>query len=150
MVLEVYGRDFVMSKSFYVAIAITLAISSPAGADDLSVSCTLRSGNTVPLTVSGKKVLKSGQLLKNFDQKTFSEGETYIRFAQDFGSYGNAWTINRNNLQISFKTILKADASVVLEENGSCTSVEAGAQQPQKKAGSALGIPAVISAWLRR
>jgi opacity protein-like surface antigen len=137
-----------MGKALFLAMAIVLAASAPAAADDVSLACTLRSGNTLPLTIAGKKVLKGGQPLRNFDPKSFSEGTAYIRFSQDFGSYGNAWTINRDNLQITFKTILKADSSVVLEENGACTSQEAASLLAQKK--PAPGLSDVIGAWMRR
>ncbi len=112
-----------MNKALYPTIAIAFAASvAPAAADGAQLTCTLRSGNTVPLTIAGKTVLKGSHPLKNFDPKSFEAGPTYTRFNQDFSTYSNAWIINRYNLQVTFRTILKSDGRVVLEENGSCAA----------------------------
>ena len=140
-----------MRKALYPAIAMVLAASAaPAAADDVSLTCTLGSGNIVPLTIAGKKVLKGGHVLTNFDPKSFTAGDTYIRFSQSFDTYSNAWTINRSTLQVTFRTILKADASVALEENGSCASGGATSLQAQKKPEAEPGITETIAAMLRR
>jgi opacity protein-like surface antigen len=140
-----------MSKALYPAIAVAFAASAcPAVAADVSLTCTLRSGNTVPLTITGKKVLKGGRALSNFEPKSFISGTTYIRFNQSFDTYSNAWSINRNNLQVTFKTILKADSRVVLEENGSCASAAAASLQAEKKPAAGTGLSSTIAAMFRR
>ncbi len=145
------GPGAAMHKGLYTAIAITFAASvAPAAADGVSLTCTLRSGNTLPFTIAGKQVLKGGRLLKNFDQKSFVAGPTYIRFSQSFSTYSNAWSINRNNLQVSFKTILKADSRVVLEENGSCAGTPAASLQANRKPATETGLSATIAAMLQR
>lgn len=140
-----------MSKALYPAIAIVFAASvAPAAADDVSLACSLRSGNALPLTIGEKKVLKGGHPLKNFDRKSFVAGSTYIQFNQSFDTYSNAWTINRGNLQVSFKTILKADSRVVFEENGSCATGAAASLPTQRKPATEPSLTATIAAMLRR
>ena len=140
-----------MSKALYPAIAIVFAASvAPAAADDVSLACSLRSGNTLPLTIGEKKVLKGGHPLKNFDRKSFVAGSTYIQFNQSFDTYSNAWTINRGNLQVSFKTILKADSRVVFEENGSCATGAAASLPTQRKPAAEPSLTETIAAMLRR
>lgn len=138
-----------MNKALYPAIAIAFAACmEPAAAQDVSLICTLRSGNRLPLTIAGRKVLKDGRALKNFDRNSFVAGPARITFNQSFRTYRNAWTINRDYRQIGFKTILKDGSHVVLEDKGSCTSAAAAPQQAQRK--PATGFQATIAAMLGR
>ena len=123
-----------MNKALYPAIAIAFAACmEPAAAQDISLICTLQSGNKLPLTIAGRKVLKDGRALKNFDRNSFVAGPARITFNQSFGTYRNAWTINRDYRQIGFKTILKDGSHVVLEDQGSCTSAGGGSPASAKK-----------------
>ncbi len=138
-----------MLKALIPAIAIVLAVSiGPAAAKDILLTCTLRSGNQVPLSISNNNVLKDRHTIKNLDQKSLTVGRSYIAFNQAFGTYDNAWRINRNNLQFTFKTILKPDSRVVLEEKGSCAMTASRALQ--KKPAPANGLSATIAAMLQR
>lgn len=140
-----------MYKALIPAIAIMFAASSvPAAAKDILLNCKLRSGNQVPLAISGNNVLKDGHSIKNLDQKSLTVGTSYIAFKQAFASYDNAWQINRNNLQFTFKTILKPDSRVVLEEKGSCTSAETASRMPPKKPATPASLSARIAAMLQR
>ena len=138
-----------MNKALYPAIAIAFAACvEPAAAQELSLICTLQSGNKLPLTIVGGKVLKDGRALKNFDRNSFVAGPTRITFNQSFGTYRNAWTINRDNHQIGFKTILRDGSHVVLEDKGSCTSAAGAPQQARRK--PETGFQATIAAMLGR
>ena len=138
-----------MNKALYPAIAMAFAACmEPAAAQDVSLICTLQSGNKLPLTIAGRKVLKDGRALKNFDRNSFVAGPARITFNQSFGAYRNAWTINRDYRQIGFKTILKDGSHVVLEDQGSCTSAAAAPQQAQRK--PETGFQATIAAMLGR
>jgi hypothetical protein len=138
-----------MNKALYPAIAIAFAACmEPAAAQEISLICTLQSGYRLPLTIAGRKVLKDGRALKNFDRNSFVAGPTRITFNQSFDTYRNAWTIDRIHRQISFKTILKDGGDVVLEDKGSCTGAATAPQQAQRK--PETGIQATIAAMLGR
>ena len=138
-----------MNKALYPAIAIAFAACvEQASAQELSLICTLQSGNRLPLTIAGGKVLKDGRALKNFERNSLVAGPTRITFNQSFGTYRNAWTINRDNRQIGFKTILKDGNHVVLEDKGSCTSAAPSPQQARRK--PETGFQATIAAMLGR
>lgn len=140
-----------MYEALIPAIAIMFAVSTePAAAKDILLSCKLRSGNQVPLVISGNNVLKDGHSIKNLDQKSLTVGTSHIAFKQAFASYDNAWQINRNNLQFTFKTILKPDARVVLEEKGSCANAETASRTPQRKPATPVSLSARIAAMLQR
>lgn len=140
-----------MNKALYSAIAILLAgFLQSAAAKDIVLSCTLRSGNRLPLTISDKKVLKDGQTIKNFDQRSLVVGPSYITFNQAFTTYDNAWSINRNNLKLTFKTILKSDSKVVLEDTGSCAYAAAAPRLTQKRFTPGTGLSATIAAWFQQ
>jgi hypothetical protein len=138
-----------MNKALYPAIAIAIAaFMESAAAQDISLICTLQSGYKLPLTIAGKKVLKDGRALKNFDRNSFVAAPTRITFDQSFGTYRNAWTIDRDYRQIGFKTILMDGGRVVLEDQGSCTNAAAAPQQARRK--PETGIQATIAAMLGR
>ncbi len=140
-----------MYKALISAIAIMFAVSTePVAAKDISLICKLRSGNQVPLVISGNDVLNDGHSIKNLDQNSLTVGTGHIAFKQAFGSYDNAWRINRNNLQFTFKTILKPDSRVVLEEKGSCANAETASRIPQRKPATPAGLSATIAAMLPR
>ncbi len=140
-----------MYKALIPVIAVMFAASTePVAAKDILLSCKLRSGNQIPLVISGNDVLKDGHSIKNLDQKSLTVGTGYIAFKQAFGSYDNAWRINRNNLQFTFKTILKPDARVVLDERGSCANAGLASRGPQKKPATPAGLSATLAAMLQR
>ncbi len=140
-----------MNKALYPAIAIALtACIGPAAAHDLSLVCTLESGNRLPLTIGDGKVLKDGHPLRNFDRKSFAASPARIAFNQSFRTYGNAWRIDRNTLQISLKTILKRSSRVVLEEKGTCTGAPPAPQQAQRTPPARADLPAAIASMLGR
>ncbi len=140
-----------MYKAFIPVIAVMFAASTePVVANDILLSCKLRSGNQMPLVISGNDVLKDGRSIKNLEQKSLTVGTGYIAFKQAFGSYDNAWRINRNNLKFTFKTILKPDSRVVLDERGSCANAETAYRPPQKKPATPASLSSRIAAMLQR
>jgi len=140
-----------MYKALISAIAIMVALSTGAAeAKDIVLTCKLRSGNQVPLVISGNSVLKDGHTIKNLDQKSLAVGTSYIAFNQAFGTYENAWRINRNNLQFTFKTILKPDLRVVLEETGSCANPVIASRPPPRKPATPASLSDSIAAMLQR
>ncbi len=144
------GTGTGMNRALYPTIAIALAACmEPAAAQNISLICTLQSGNKLPLKIDGNRVLKDGHLLKNFEPKSFVAGPARIAFNQRFPTYHNAWSIDRGSLQIGFKTILKDGSHVVLEEKGSCTSA-VPPQQAQRTPENGTGLQATIAAMLGR
>ncbi len=140
-----------MNRALCPAIAIALAAwLEPAAAHDLSLVCTLQSGNRLPLTIGDGKVLKDGHPLRNFDRKSFAASPARIAFNQSFDTYSNAWSIDRETLQISFKTVLKAYSRVVLEEKGTCSGAPAAPQQAQRKLPARADLPGAIASMLGR
>jgi hypothetical protein len=123
-----------MYKAIMPAIAMMLAVSpQPALAGDLPLSCKLRSGNQMTLAIRGNEVLKDGQAIKNLDPASVTVAADHIAFNQSFRTYDNAWHIDRRTLQLTFKTILKADSRAVLEEKGSCVTPVTASAPPRKK-----------------
>jgi len=140
-----------MYKALIPAIAIMFAISTePVAANDILLSCKLRSGNQMPLVISGNNVLKDGHTIKNLDQKSLTVGVGHIAFKQAFASYDNAWHINRKNLKFTFKTILKPDSRVVLEEMGSCANPVSASSAPRKRPVTPASLSDRIAAMLQR
>lgn len=58
----------------------------------------------------------------------YDVGKRYIAFNQSFNTYTNAWTIDRNTLKYSVKTILKPGSRIVIDEKGSCANAAAAAK----------------------
>lgn len=140
-----------MYKALIAAIAILVAVSSaPVAAKDIVLRCKLRSGNQMPLVISGNDVLKDGRSIKNLDQNSLKVEAGQIAFKQAFGSYENAWHINRGNLQFTFKTILTADSRVVLEEKGSCASAQTAPRGAPRRPATPASLSDRIAAMLQR
>ncbi|MGO9868769.1 MAG: hypothetical protein ACLPJY_13980, partial [Rhodomicrobium sp.] len=60
-----------MYKALIPAIAILFAASAEeAAAKDIVLSCKLRSGNQMPLVISGNNVLKDGSSIKNLERNS--------------------------------------------------------------------------------
>jgi hypothetical protein len=137
-----------MNPTFFTSIATLILLSTaPVNAEDIALNCTLRAGNRLPLGIDRHDVRKSGVHLKNLDQRSVSIGSRYITFRQAFGTYNNAWRINRTTLRINFKTVLQPAARVVINENGSCAGLKPAHLQAQ--AAPSNGWAARISALIR-
>ncbi len=139
-----------MYKALIPAVAIMLA--APTGtvaANDILLLCKLQSGNQVPLVISGNNVLKDGHSIKNLDRKSLTVETGHIAFKQVFGSYDNAWRIDRNNLQFTFKTILKPGSRVVLEEKGSCANAETASRNAPRRPATPASLSDRIAAMLQ-
>ncbi len=137
-----------MKSAFLPAIATLVMLSTASvEAGDIALHCTLKADNRLPLGIRKHDVLKSGIHLKNLDQNSVSIGPRTITFRQAFGTYYNAWRINRSTLRIHFKTVLKPAARVVIDESGSCAGQRPAAQQTQ--AAPATNWATTLSALVR-
>ncbi|MGO9170852.1 MAG: hypothetical protein ACLP7P_02645 [Rhodomicrobium sp.] len=122
-----------MKKAILSAIAIiSCAYMEQVEAAGIQLNCTLRVGNKLALEIKDKNVLKGGRPVTNLDPKSVVVGTRYITFNQAFGTYYNAWRINRNTLKVGFKTVLKPQRLVVLDEAGACANTVTAPREAQK------------------
>ena len=115
-----------MNKAILLAIAVMLAVQAgKACAKDILLTCSLPAGARLTLAINRRQILQSGHAMKNLDPKSIALGKRYIAFNQSFNTYTNAWTIDRNTLKYSVKTILKPGSRIVIDEKGSCANAAA-------------------------
>jgi hypothetical protein len=126
-----------MNRTLLPAIVIVQALTAAQVlAGGIALDCTLKTGNRLPLDIGRHEVTKSGLPLKNLDQKSVSIGPRYITFKQAFGTFENAWRINRATLTMNFKTVLQPAARTVIDERGSCAGTRTIIQQARAKTGT--------------
>ncbi|MGO9546421.1 MAG: hypothetical protein ACLPPF_16700 [Rhodomicrobium sp.] len=137
-------EEAAMNKTSLPIVVILFAVClGHAHANGIFLTCEFPVGPRVALEINKKSVLKSGKPIKNLNQRSVAIKGRYITFNQAFNNYNNAWRINRNTLKVDFKTVLKRDSRVVLDEKGSCANAAIAAQPPQRRRASSL--PASLS-----
>ncbi len=137
-------EEAAMNKAILPFVVILFAVClEQAKASGIFLTCTFPAGPSVALEINKKSVLKSGKPIKNLNQNSVEIRGRYITFNQAFNTYNNAWRINRNTLKVDFKTVLKRDSRVVLDEKASCASTAVASQLPPRRRASRL--PATLS-----